>query len=147
MDLVAAFITAMLWGIAPVVYRKLVHQVSYGFILIVSSIVYILSVTAYVFLFNRHEVINDFVNHTDKIPILACTTFFAFFIANMFYIYSIRKTHNINLVTIISALYPIVTLILASIVLKENLSIMGLSGFGLIVLGMIIIIMSSKIRQ
>lgn len=147
MEIIAAFIAAMLWGIAPVVYRKLVHQVSYGFILIVSSIVYMLCVTVYVFLFNRHEVMNDFANHPDKIPVLACTAFFALFIANMFYIYSIRKTHNINIVTIISALYPIVTLILASILLKENLSIVGLFGFGLIVLGMIIIITSSKIQR
>jgi len=140
-----AALVAVIWGVSPIVHRLVLKRVSGSFILLVSAITYFIAVFAYVFIWKRKEVYGDFKNGgIVYVPLLALTTFLGFFLTNLIYLYAVKYSPNINIVVIITALYPVITLIIASLWLKEYLSVMGLIGFALIVCGVTLMLYTSK---
>lgn len=142
--IVAAALVAVLWGISPIVHKLVLQHVSGSFILLISAITYFISVLAYIFVWKMKEVYSDFKTGSVYVPILAITTFLGFFLTNLIYLYAVKHAPNINIVVIITALYPVITLIIASLWLKESLSISGFLGFMLIVCGVTLMLLSSK---
>lgn len=141
----AATLVAVLWGISPIVHKHVLQHVSGSFILLISAITYLISVFAYIYIWKTKEVYNDFKNGgVVYVPLLALTTFLGFFLTNLIYLYAVKYAPNINIVVVITALYPVITLIIASLWLKEYLSVMGLIGFALIVCGVTLMLLSSK---
>ena len=57
------------------------------------------------------------------------------YIANVLYLISLQKDVNINLMSIFTGLYPILTLIFAFFILQETLSYYTLIGILLILIG------------
>jgi uncharacterized membrane protein len=140
-----AALVAVIWGVSPIVHRLVLKHVSGSFILLISAITYFIAVFAYVFIWKRQEVYGDFKNGgVVYVPLLALTTFLGFFLTNLIYLYAVKYAPNINIVVIITALYPVITLIIASLWLKEYLSVMGLIGFALIVCGVTLMLYTSK---
>lgn len=137
-----ALLVAVIWGSAQIVHRKVLPTVSSQFVMLISAIVYLISVVFYVGIFGRKLVHHDFVKNSRYIPLLAFTTFMGLFLANVLYLYAIKHTTNINIVSVISALYPVITLVLAFFILKESLSWQGLFGFSLIIIGIVVMLTS-----
>jgi drug/metabolite transporter (DMT)-like permease len=137
-----ALLVAIIWGSAQIVHRKVLPTISPQFVMLISAIVYLISVIVYVGIFGRKMVHDDFVNNSGYIPLLALTTFMGLFLANILYLYAIKHTTNINIVSVLSALYPVITLILAFFILKESLSWKGLFGFSLIIIGIVVMLTS-----
>ena len=142
----AATLVAVLLGISPIVHRLVLQHVSGSFILLISAITYFISVLAYIFIWKTKEVYIDFNNGAvyKYVSLLAITTFLGFFLTNLIYLYAVKHAPNLNIVVIITALYPVITLIIASLWLKESLSIWGFLGFALIVCGVTLMLLSSK---
>lgn len=135
-----SFLIAFLWGVSPVVHRYVLPHVSQPFVMAVSAVIYAISVFTYVSLFHSKSIIHDIKENIRFVPILAVTTFLGFFVANVIYLYVIKHVTNVNIATAIMALYPVVTLLLASWLLHEGLSFMSCVGFGLIVVGICIML-------
>jgi len=89
----------------------------------------------------------QFKTNRSYIALLAVTTFFGLFIANLLYLYCVKHAHNINVVNVVMAMYPVVTLILASVFLKEHLDPMGFLGFLLILAGIAILLYTSHQKR
>jgi drug/metabolite transporter (DMT)-like permease len=83
----------------------------------------------------------------DYIGLLAVTAFFAFFLVYVAYLYILHRSKNINIVVVITALYPVVTLLVSWALFKEALSIGQLIGFTLIILGISIMLGMEKTKQ
>lgn len=139
-----AFFIAILWGFQPIVHRYALVRVSGPFILLISAVTYFIAVMAYIYFWKWPDVSKDLVHSRKFIPILSMTTLIGLFFANLVYLYSIKHASNVNIVVTISALYPVVTLILASIFLKETLHPLGLIGFFMILAGIAILLYTSK---
>lgn len=134
--LLLAGVIAIILGCSPIVHRYVLKkQVSQAFILFISAIVYFVVVMVYVMCFHREKVYRDLKNNRRFILILGLTTFVGLFLTNIMYLYVMHHTRNVNITSILMALYPIVTLILASFILKERLNLMQMLGFSLIIVG------------
>lgn len=146
--LISAFIVAFIWGVQSIVLRYALKTVSQNFVLLISAITYIIAVTFYIVFWKwkdlRDEITNILSSHPHIIPMLSLNTFVGLFLTNLIYFYAIKHTSNINIVITISALYPIVALILSSIFLKESLSPIGLLGFSMVVSGIALLLYTSK---
>lgn len=143
--IVAAALVALLWGISPIIHRMLLKRVSESFILLISAITYFIAVGVYVYFWKRKEVTSDFSKGGHLyIPLLSLTTLLGLFIANVIYLYAVKNAQNINKVVTITSLYPVITLIIASLWLKESLSLLGVFGFILIICGISVLLYSSN---
>lgn len=140
----AAILTTCLWGFPPIIHRNATQAVSKGFIMLISAIVYFVAVVLYVLLFQYKQVSKDFSENKQFIVILAMTTFFGLFVANLVYLYVMKNAKNINVVIVIMAMYPAVTLILATLILKEKLSLHSAFGFFLILVGLSLLLYSNN---
>ena len=143
--IVGAAFVAILWGISPIVHKSAIQHVSGSFILLISAITYFLAVVAYIYFWKWKEVGKDFnMGGNIYIPLLVITALLGLFLTNVIYLYAVKHAPNINIVVIITSLYPVITLIIASLWLKESLSILGLLGLFLIVCGISVLLYSSK---
>ena len=142
--IIYAFIIAFLTGFSPIIHRYILPRISGAFIMLVSAITYGLAVLFYIYFWKWSDVVKDMKDSKPYIPLLAATTLFGMFFANILYLYAIKHTSNINTVIVITALYPVVTLVLASIFLKERLSIWGLLGFFMILVGISVLLYTSQ---
>lgn len=141
--ILASFLVALLWAGSSIIHRIMTQKVSNEFIMLISAIVYIITVLTYI-LIRKPQVFNEIVINHKYILILGLTTFFGLFVVNFLYLHAVKTTNNVNLVSIIMAIYPVITLILSYIFLKEYLSFNGLIGFFIIIFGIIILLSSKK---
>jgi drug/metabolite transporter (DMT)-like permease len=143
---VVALIVATLWGVAPVVHRYMLtrHEPPYYLILLISSTVYMVSIVSWVICTRSLETVKaDFKKLGNmNIAILALTSFFALFIANILYLYATKHASQLALVNVLFSLYPILTMLLAWLVLRESVSWKFLVGFGLVMVGVWIMVTS-----
>ena len=145
MYLVAAFILAAISGITFTMHRFLLANVPKYLILLVSSLVYITCVGAYVFMYHSTDLSKDMVMHSRHMPLLAIISFFSVFVGNVLYLHAVKHTPNIHYVTsIITAVPLIITLILARVFLGEEISVSGLVGMGLVITGIALMLMQEK---
>lgn len=143
--ILAAFGSAICWGVPPIFMRKFAPQYSSGFLMFVQACVYVVLTAAYAFLFDRAKTASSWKKVTPKVIMtLILVATIGIYVSNLLYLFAIKKTKNINTVVIISALYPVVTMILAALFLKEYLNTMGLLGSVLIFIGLAILIGSSN---
>lgn len=148
MDLpvLVAVIVALLWSIPPIVHRFLFKkEVSRDLILIISSITYFTATMLYLAFKNRglHWVKDHVIRHRHYVPMLMLTTLFSLFIANLLYLYCVKHAANINIVNVVMATYPVITLVLAYMLLNERLHSQSLLGFCLVLVGMGIMLYTS----
>lgn len=140
-----ALLIAFLYGVKTVVHRFVIKNVSTAFIMLISAIVYGVSVLFYSVMFKSKDIKMDWKKHKKYVWILGLTTFLGLFVANILYFYVIKHTVNINYASIFMALYPVVTVIFAALILNESLNSMQMIGFSMILIGIMIMIYFSKV--
>jgi len=82
----------------------------------------------------------DLYKNINYIPILTIISFFSLFVANILYIIALKNNANINIMAIIIALAPIITIILSYIILNHPFSSKSIFAFFIIFIGLIIIL-------
>lgn len=143
-----AFIIAIIWGLTPIVYKSIYHEVSYQCILFISAIIYFFFVMAYTYVYEYTKVKKDLLLLSSKhIFTISITSFVGIFLANLLYYKAIEQTHNLNIVILITALYPMITLIFAYFILGETLSTQSLIGYAFILTGMSMILLHHNTKQ
>lgn len=117
--------------------------------MLVSSLTYFTVTILYLTFKNKgiDWIPEQLIKNKRYIVILAATTLFGLFMANLLYLYCVKHAHNINVVNVVMAMYPVVTLILASIFLKERLDTMSLVGFAFILVGIAIMLYTSHQKR
>jgi drug/metabolite transporter (DMT)-like permease len=148
-NILIAFIIALLSGCAPIIYKHVTHKanIPIHMVLLVTSVTYLVSTLLYICIFHRKTFASDVSKVKDYIGLLAVTAFFAFFLVYVAYLYILHTSKNINIVVVITALYPVVTLLVSWALFKEALSIGQLIGFTLIILGISIMLGMEKTKQ
>lgn len=137
---------ATLWGISPVIHRFLLKYkgISQELVLIVSSITYFVAVLIYTLVRRgAPSLLREARAHTYAIPILATTTLLALFFSNIVYLNVVKNTKDLNISNLVMAMYPLVTLVLAALFLKESMNPKTAIGFFMVLAGLAVIIYSS----
>jgi drug/metabolite transporter (DMT)-like permease len=139
-----SFIINLLWGIPPLIFKFLALNFSYPLIMSINSIFNLFFLFIYISLFHYNNVKQEIYKLTPKtLFIFFILVFFSFFLANLCYFYLIDKGHNINLITILTAFYPIITIIFSFFFFKDDfksLTYLNFIGFFLFFAGMFLIL-------
>lgn len=135
------FIIAFIWGISPVILKYFIkhNNIPVYIIILIESIVYLTATLIYISIYKINVIIGDLYKSSNYIPIIAFISLFSIYIANVLYLIAIHKGVNVNVITIFTGLYPIITLIFAFIILQETLSLKALFGFFLIMIGIVFV--------
>jgi len=121
------------------------REVPQDLILVISAVTYFVVTLVYLVVRKRNPqwIKEHILKHKQMVPILALTTLFGLFVANLLYLYCVKHAQNINIINVIMATYPVVTLLLASWLLKEHLNRQSFVGFVLVVIGIGIMVYST----
>lgn len=134
----------ILWGIPPLIFKSLALSFSYPLIMSINSIFNLFFLFIYISFFHLSTIKTEIRKLTPKtLLIFFILVFFSFFIANLCYFYLIHKGHNINLITILTAFYPIITIIFSYFFFKQDfnsLTYLNFIGFLLFFIGMFLIL-------
>jgi len=135
-----AFIIIIIWGIVPIFFKYIIkHKDLPSYIIIfIESIVFLTIISLYIIFFKSDVFIRDLYNHRVFIYLLIILAIFIFF-SKVLYLYAHEMGVNINILTIILSLYPVITIILAYLFLKEELPLNAFIGFFFILIGIVAI--------
>lgn len=135
-----AFIIAFLWGISPVLFKFILQKNIPPYIIIfIQASVYIFSSIIYIIVYENNNIYNDLHKNIKYIPFLVSISFFSVYIANMLYIFALDNKANVNIMSLIVSLAPVITLISSYLILKELLPIKVLIGFLIIFIGLLFV--------
>ena len=138
MDILIAIFIAFLWGISPLVQKKLLTNISYKTLMVVSGVFYIIFLAMFT-IYNWKDIKNNHKALTTKnIAIIGVVVFFSIFLANILYLLVLKN----NAASIMSALVfsaPFFTLICGWLFFKEKIDFWALCGIVLIVIGVVLI--------
>ena len=133
-----ALISALMWGIAPVIHKVLLVKYQPITIMLMNSFTYAICMILIVF-FNYKRFMKDMNKMKyEDVFIIVLSSIGILIIGNLIYYYVLRE-HNSSLVSALIYSSPVFTLILAYIFLKERLSMYGYLGIFSILLGIIFI--------
>ena len=134
-------VVIIIFGITPILEKHILSFIKYEtLILINAGFISLFGIIYYLFFY--HHNFNIEFSILKKNPyiflLLAFIALFIYFIANIFYLSSIKdnKTH---LVTAFIATYPIITLLIAYILLDESISLYNALGVILIAGGVVLL--------
>jgi transporter family protein len=136
--MIIAFIIAIIWGIIPIIHKLLLNDISYHTIIIFSAITFFIASLIYSYIYYK-DIYNDINKQNNKIIYIILCAFLGLFLANILYYNALKHTHNVSIVTTITALYPLITLLLSYFILYEKISIINFIGIILIMIGIILL--------
>jgi len=135
-----SFIIAFIWGISPVLFKFILQKNIPSYIIIfIQASVYLISSIIYIFVYKNNEIYYDLNKNIKYIPFLIIISFFSVYIANVLYIYALENKANVNTMSIIVSLAPVITILFSYFILYEKISLKALMGFLLIFIGLICI--------
>jgi drug/metabolite transporter (DMT)-like permease len=135
-----AFVIAFLWGISPVLFKYILQQNIPSYIIILTQAsVYLLSSIIYIIIYERNDIYGDIQKNSRYIPFLIVISFFSVYVANVLYIFALDNKANVNIMSLIVSLAPVITLISAYLIFQEILPIKVLIGFFIIFIGLVCI--------
>jgi drug/metabolite transporter (DMT)-like permease len=82
----------------------------------------------------------DIYKHAKWIPLMSITSLMSIFVAQLLFLYTLEKGLHVNIVNIITALYPVVTVIFAYIILNETLTYRQILGFIITIIGITLLL-------
>lgn len=133
-----AFIIAFLWGVSPVLFKFVLQKNIPPYIIIfIQASVYIFSSIIYIILYESNNIYEDLQENMNYIPLLIIISFFSVYVANVLYIYALDNKANVNIMSLIVSLAPVITLISSYLILQELLPIRVLFGFFIIFIGLL----------
>jgi drug/metabolite transporter (DMT)-like permease len=135
-----AFVIAFLWGISPVLFKYILQQNIPSYIIILTQAsVYFLSSIIYIIVYERNEIYSDIQKYSNYIPFLIIISFFSVYVANVLYIFALDNKADVNIMSIIVSLAPVITMIASFLIFQEVLPIKVLIGFFIIFIGILCI--------
>ena len=135
-----AFVIAFLWGISPVLFKYILQKNIPPYIIIFTQAsVYFLSSIIYIIIYERDDIYGDIQKNSKYIPFLIAISFFSVYVANVLYIFALDNKANVNIMSLIVSLAPVITLIASFLILQEILPIKVLIGFFIIFIGLLFI--------
>ena len=134
---IAALFVAFLWGLSAILNKIAFRSgITPATALFVGGIVYVGCMTVYLAI-NRKKIKQDlYLLDTKTVAFIGIATFVAVFLGNVIYFY-LLKSHPAYIVTTLSFCSPLFTLALAYFFLQESVTLVGLFGVVLVVLGLI----------
>jgi len=140
--IILPFIVAFIWGISPIIFKYIISRdktPSY-IILLIQAIVYLSACLIYIIFWKQDVISEDISKHAKWIPIMSFTSLMSIFVANLLFLYTLEKGLHVNIVNIISALYPVVTVIFAYLILNETLTYRQILGFIITTIGITLLL-------
>jgi len=134
---------AVIYAITPITYKLLVihNNLSFETYFLLSTFILFLCSLFYSFMFHNYiDVFRELTKISPDILLLfIINIFFVSFISQILFHYAIKHTTKLSLFTIITGFYPLITMILSFLFLKEKISFKVLFGFIISMIGIIII--------
>jgi drug/metabolite transporter (DMT)-like permease len=135
-----AFVIAFLWGISPVLFKYILQQNIPSYIIILTQAsVYFLSSIIYIIVYERNDIYSDIQKYSNYIPFLIIISFFSVYVANVLYIFALDNKADVNIMSIIVSLAPVITMIASFLIFQQILPIKVLIGFFIIFIGILCI--------
>lgn len=127
-----------IWGVIPILLKKVVSKHPPHVIMFISAVLVGMFGILLCALFYRD--VRTHVREFSKVDwiMIIVVVLAGSIISNLIYLYSI-KPHNTAIVTALTSIYPVVTLILGMIYLKEHASLSAAMGILLITMGVALI--------
>ena len=136
---------AVIYAITPITYKLLVihNNISFETYLLLSTFILFLCSLFYSLMFHNYiDILTEITKISSNLLLLFIINIFIIsFISQILFHYAIKHTSKIALFTIITGFYPLITMILSILFLKEKISFKILLGFVISMIGIIIIFM------
>uniref|UniRef100_A0A6C0ENG6 EamA domain-containing protein n=1 Tax=viral metagenome TaxID=1070528 RepID=A0A6C0ENG6_9ZZZZ len=141
--LLIAISLAVIYAIAPITYKLLVihNNISFETYLLLSTFILFLCSLFYSLMFHNYiDILTEITKiSSDLLLLIIINIFIVSFISQILFHYAIKHTSKLSLFTIITGFYPLITMILSILFLKEKISFKILFGFVISMIGIIII--------
>jgi len=135
-----AFIIAFFWGISPVLFKFILKKNIPSYIIIfILAFVYLLSSVIYIIIYEKNNFYKDLNTNINYIPFLVVLLFFTGYLTRFLYLFALENNANVNIMSLITSLAPIVTLIASFLILREKITTNVLIGFLIIFIGLLCI--------
>lgn len=136
------FLITFIWGLSPVIIKYAIHHgnIPTYLILFIQGFIFFIASLIYILIFKFNNIKDDIIKYKTYIPLLTFISLFSIYIANLLYVIAIQNKVNINILTIITALYPIFTIIFSYIILKEKITLKAILGYLFIIFGLFFIL-------
>jgi drug/metabolite transporter (DMT)-like permease len=140
------FLIAFIWGLSPIVFKYIItkDKTPTYLILFIQAVVYLFACLIYIIFWKQETVHEDISRHSKWIPLISLTSLMSIFVANLLFLYTLEKGLHVNIVNIISALYPVVTVIFAYFILNETLTYRQIIGFIITMIGITLLLYDEK---
>ena len=142
------FIVNLIWGIAPLFDKYILQYIDILTLMLFVSIIHFFILLGIVL--NRDtNFIQDCTTIMNNKYIILVIIFATsmLLMANYGYLYTISNDKNVAIATLLTSLYPIVTLILGYFILSQSLTTLEISGFILIFIGISFINYSRGLKK
>ena len=136
--IILSIFTSFLWGASPVIQKQLLKKFDKKTLMLFYSSANILFVTLMMSFYNNHLYSDIKSLNIYDIFLVFAYTFFTIFMANLIFL-EVLKYNNAHEVAAIEGIYPFFTLLLAYLFLKEKITVFGILGVILVVLGVVCI--------
>ena len=133
--------TSFLWGLSPVIQKHLLQKFDKRSLMLFYASANIIFITMLICFFNNNLYSDIKTINTYDIFLISTYTFFTIFMANLIFL-EVLKYNNSHEAAAIEGIYPFFTLLLAYLFLKEKITVFGILGVILVVLGVICISMN-----
>jgi drug/metabolite transporter (DMT)-like permease len=141
--LLIAISLGVIYAIAPITYKILVihNNISFETYLLLSTFILFLCSLFYSLMFHNYiDILTEITKiSSDLLLLFIINIFIVSFISQILFHYAIKHTSKLSLFTIITGFYPLITMILSILFLKEKISFKILLGFVISMIGIIII--------
>jgi transporter family protein len=144
--MILPFIVAFIWGVSPIIFKYAIsnNKVPPYLILFIQAVVYLVACLLYISFWKQDMIRQDILKHAALIPLISLTSLMSIFIANLLFLYTLEKGLHVNIVNIISALYPVITVIFAYFILNETLTYRQIIGFIITMIGITLLLYDEK---
>lgn len=131
------FIVNLIWGIAPIFDKYILQYIDILTLMLFVSLIHFLILLGIVLNSSNGGFIQDCTTIMNNKYIILVIVFATsmLLMANYGYLYAINNDKKVAIATLLTSLYPIVTLILGYLVLSESLTLLEAMGFVLIFSG------------
>jgi uncharacterized membrane protein len=115
---IVGILIALLWGIRPVLQKKILHDISPETVMIIGGTLYFIFICIYTY-FNKEKVFDELTKIDNQQQKILLVISIAGFFASLLYYNALSKESSAKVVTITS-IWPIFAIIFGTIILNEK---------------------------
>lgn len=136
--IMAAMLVSFLWGLSPIAYKHVLEYIDPMTLIAIQGTLYGIAFILFVIFF-RKDLKHKLNTVTKKVmTIMFFAVIFTMIIPMVIFFYLLQK-HESYIITALTYSSPIFTLILAYLLLNENITPVGVFGVFLVVLGVVFV--------